>query len=272
MTTTTRLLQDEVTDSLIIEKKGAVGWITFNDPGRHNAMSFDMWVGIPMALELFEQDDDIRAVVLTGAGSKAFVSGANISQFDTLRTAADAVAEYERVAEGAQFAIYDFLKPTVARIDGYCIGGGLNLALCCDIRIASAPSSFAIPAGRLGLGYRLTAIRNLVTTVGAAHALDILLSANRYSAQEALTKGLVHYVVEAAELDNTLDAYVAKVASNAPLTLQAGKKAIREFQKVGSDIDVQGITKLVLGCFASDDYQEGKRAFAEKRSPVFRGK
>ncbi len=235
-------------------------------------MSYDMWVGVPMALDLFEKDDTIRAVVLTGAGDKAFVSGANISQFEKLRTTEDAVAEYERVAENAQNAIYNFLKPVIARVNGYCIGGGLNISLCCDIRIASDVSSFAIPAGRLGLGYRLTAIRNLVTTVGAPQALDIMLSAQRFTAQEALTKGLVQYVVPAADLDKTVDAYLAKVTVNAPITLRAAKKAVREFQRVAPHIDAEGIQKMVLTCFASDDYQEGKRAFAEKRAPVFKGK
>jgi len=270
--TAVRLLENEITENLIVEKRGPVGWITFNDPGRHNAVSYDMWVGIPKALAAFEQDADIRAVVLTGAGEKAFVSGANISQFEKLRTAADAVAEYERVGEAAQAAIYNFIKPTIARIQGYCIGGGLNISLCCDIRIASPESSFAIPAGKLGLGYRLTAIRNLVNTVGGPQAMDIMLSASRFTAAEALEKGLIQYMAPAGKLDETVDAYLAKVSANAPLTLQAAKAAVREFQKVAPHIDAEKITKLVLGCFASEDYQEGKRAFAEKRAPVFRGK
>jgi enoyl-CoA hydratase len=146
------------------------------------------------------------------------------------------------------------------------------LSLCCDIRIASDASSFAIPAGRLGLGYRLTAIRNLVSTVGAPQALDIMLSAQRFSAQEAKAKGLIQHLVPVAELDKTVDEYLAKVVANAPITLRTGKKAIREFQKVPPHVDVEGIKQMVLACFASDDYQEGKLAFAEKRAPVFRGK
>jgi enoyl-CoA hydratase/carnithine racemase len=264
--TTTRLLQGEITDNLIIEKRDGAGWITFNDPARHNAMSYDMWVAIPNVIKMFEADDEVRVIVLTGAGGKSFVSGANISQFEKLRTAAEAVAEYERVGEEAQGSIYNTFKPVIGRIDG------LNLSLCCDVRIASDASSFAIPAGRLGLGYRLTAIRNLVTTVGAAQALDIMLSASRFTAKEAHAKGLVQHVVPVAELDKAVDEYIAKVVSNAPITLRAGKKAIREFQKVAPHIDIAGIKQMVLNCFASEDYQEGKRAFAEKRAPVFLGK
>ena len=143
---------DNENNNVIVEKRGAEGWIIFNNPAKHNAMSLDMWAAVEPALEAFEKDDDIRVVVLTGAGEKAFVSGANISQFDKLRSSVDAVAEYERVAEGAQNALYNYSKPTVARIKGYCIGGGLNLALCCDIRITCDNMSFSIPAGKMGWG------------------------------------------------------------------------------------------------------------------------
>ncbi|MGH8784078.1 MAG: enoyl-CoA hydratase [Cupriavidus necator] len=269
--TTTRILQGEITDTLLVEKRSRTGWITFNDPGRHNAVSFDMWAALPKALAAFEQDDEVCSVVLTGAGERAFVSGANIAQFDNLRSGEEAVAAYEQVAEAAQLALYDYAKPTLARIKGYCIGGGLNIALCCDIRIASSDSTFAIPAGKLGLGYRLTAIRNLVSTVGAANALEIFLTANRYSAADAKALGLVHHVTDAADLDAALQTRLDQIAANAPLTLRAGKRMIRQLQQLGPEVDIAGMQQLVMQCFASDDYREGKRAFAEKRSPAFKG-
>jgi enoyl-CoA hydratase/carnithine racemase len=257
---------------VIVEKKGAAGWITFNDPAKHNAMSLDMWAAVEPALASFESDDDIKVVVVTGAGGKAFVSGANISQFDKLRTSADAVAEYERVAEGAQNALYNYRKPTVARIQGYCIGGGLNLSLCCDIRIASADSSFSLPAGKMGLGYRFSAIRNLATVVGAANALDIFLTARRLGAEEALQRGLIQHMASVEAFDEMVNDYVGKIAANAPLTLQAGKKMIREFQALPPSTDLDAMREMVMRCFASEDYQEGKKAFAEKRAPQFKGR
>ena len=259
-------------DSLIIEKKEAIGRITFNDPARLNAMSYDMWAGLTEALAGFEQDDEVRAVVLTGAGDKAFVSGANIAQFDTLRTATDAVADYERVAEGAQEALYHFPKPTIARIRGYCIGGGLNLALCCDVRIACEGSTFFLPAGKMGLGYRFSAIRNLVTAVGAPNALDIFLSARRFATDEALQKGLVQLSAPVEQFEQVVQDYVDKVAANAPLTLRAGKHMIRQFQQLPANTDLEQMRALMQQCFDSEDYAEGKRAFADKRLPQFRGR
>jgi enoyl-CoA hydratase/carnithine racemase len=253
-----RILQGDITDNIVAEKRGAIGWLTFNDPQRHNAVSFAMWEAVPVVLEAFRQDPEIRAVVLQGAGGKAFVSGANISQFDKLRSGEDAVVEYERVAETAQLALYDYDKPTIAYIQGYCIGGGLNIALCCDIRIASDNSSFAIPAGKL-------------TAVGPANALEIFLTAARYDAREAKELGLIRRVAPVDELPQVLETMLAQIQANAPLTLRAGKKMIRQLQQLGPEVDVEGMRRLVLECFDSNDYREGRKAFAEKRAPVFTG-
>ncbi|AZG11501.1 enoyl-CoA hydratase [Pigmentiphaga sp. H8] len=267
-----RLLQDEICDQLIVEKDGPTGWITFNDPDRHNAVSYAMWAAIPVALDAFLRDPGIRSVVLTGAGEKAFVSGANISQFDALRTGTDAVEQYEVVAEAAQLALRDFPKPLLARIHGYCIGGGLNIALCCDLRIASEASSFSIPAGKLGLGYRFTAIQNLVRATGTANALEIFLTADRFPAGQAREKGLLHAVAPREDLDACLAGYLDKINALAPLTLQAGKKMIHILADRCADIDLDAMKALVVQCFDSDDYKEGKKAFAEKRRPVFKGR
>jgi len=269
--TVERILQDRITENIIVEKRGKAGWITFNDPGRHNAVSVAMWEAIPIALAALKEDPAIRIVVLTGAGEKAFVSGANISQFDKQRSGEEAVQAYEKVAEAAQMALYDYEKPTIARIKGYCIGGGLNIALCCDLRIAAEGSSFSIPAGKLGLGYRMTAIRNLVSAVGPARALEIFLTAARFDAAQASELGLLHKVVPADELDTAVEDYIGKISANAPLTLQAGKKMIRQLEQLGPQIDMNAMTRLIMDCFESNDYREGRKAFAEKRAPVFTG-
>jgi enoyl-CoA hydratase/carnithine racemase len=267
-----RLFAGQITDGLIVETDGHTGWITFNDPGRHNAVSFDMWAAIPIALKHFEDDADIRSVVLTGAGEKAFVSGANISQFEKLRTGTAAVEEYEVVAENAQLSLHSFSKPTIARINGYCIGGGLNIALCCDIRLASDISVFSIPAARLGLGYRYSAIQNLVRAAGTANALEIFITAAKYPAQQAMDRGLVHAVCEKDKLDALVDTYLNQINANAPLTMAVGKKMIKLLAERDAKIDPDQMKALVLQCFESEDYKEGKAAFAQKRPPVFKGR
>lgn len=267
-----RLFEGQITDQLIVEREGRTGWITFNDPPKHNAVSFDMWAALPKALKAFEDDAGIRVAVLTGAGEKAFVSGANISQFETLRTGVSAVEEYEVVAEEAQLAIQNFSKPIIARIDGYCIGGGLNIALCCDIRLASDTSVFSIPAARLGLGYRFTAIQNLVRATGIANALDIFITAAKYNAEEARARGLVHAVCAKGELHALVDSYLQKINANAPLTVEVGKKMIRLLADRSAHIDPDEMKALVLKCFESEDYKEGKSAFAQKRQPQFKGR
>ena len=271
MTIKRRVLEAELTPGIIAETEGSVGWLRFNDPARHNAISLEMWLAIPRVLKYFEAQKEVRAVILTGAGDKAFISGANIGQFDEQRTNPEALARYDEATGAALNAIYECAKPTIAKIHGYCIGGGVSVAVACDIRIASDACQFAIPAARLGLGYRLTAMRDLVTLIGPGHTLDIFMSAARFGAQRAQAIGLVQHVVAAAELDAHAERYAQAIARNAPMTLRTTKAMVRALRSMHAGIDQPAMAALVAACFASEDYAEGKRAFAEKRSPVFQG-
>jgi enoyl-CoA hydratase/carnithine racemase len=231
-----------------------------------------MWEAVPTLLARAEKDDDIRVVVFSGEGGKSFISGADISQFEDLRAQKEAVKKYEVVAEEALQGIYSFEKPTVAAIRGHCIGGGLNVAISCDLRIASSDSTFSVPATRLGLGYRFRAMKNLTDLVGPGAAKDIFFTARRLDAQEALRIGLVNRVADPDSMDALLEEYTKSITTGAPLTIKAGKRIIREVLKPDADIDMEMCRRLILDCFESDDYAEGRKAFMEKRKPVFRGK
>jgi len=254
------------------ETGGQVLHSRFCNPARHNALSVDMWEAVPPLLERAEKDDNVRMVVFSGEGEKAFVSGADISQFADMRAAREAVERYEQMAEAALEGIYEFAKPTVACIRGYCIGGGVNVAISCDIRIASSTSVYSIPASRLGLGYRFSAMRNLVHLVGPGHAKDIFFTGRRLQADEALRIGLINRVAEPQGLEGLLAEYTAAICSGAPLTLQAGKRVIREVLALDADFDRELCGSLIMECFESEDYAEGRRAFMEKRQPAFKGK
>ena len=250
---------------------GSVLHIRFNNPAKHNALSVDMWEALPPLLDRAEKDDGVRMVVLSGEGEKAFVSGADISQFEDMRAAKEAVKRYEAMAEAALQGIHDFAKPTIACIRGYCIGGGVNVAICCDIRIASENSIFSIPATRLGLGYRYSAMKNLTDLVGPGFAKDIFFTARRLDAAEALRIGLINRVAEPDGLEALLAEYTGAITTGAPLTIKAGKRIIRDVLKAdGADMDLA--RQLILDCFESEDYAEGRKAFMEKRKPVFKGK
>ena len=250
---------------------GAVLHIRFNNPAKHNALSVDMWEAVPPLLARAVKDDAIRVVVFSGEGDKAFVSGADISQFEDMRAAKEAVKKYEAMAEAALEGIYECEKPTIACIQGYCIGGGVNVAIACDIRVASSNSVFSVPATRLGLGYRFSAMRNLTHLVGPGFAKDIFFTARRLDAQEALRIGLVNRVAEVDGLEALLAEYTNAIATGAPLTIKAGKRIIREVLK-RDDVDMDLCRRLILECFESEDYMEGRKAFMEKRKPTFRGK
>lgn len=246
--------------------------IRFNQPARHNALSVDMWEALPPLLHQAAQDEAIRLVVFSGAGEKSFVSGADITQFDDMRAAKEAVREYEALSERALAAISRFPKPTLACIRGYCIGAGLNVAIGCDLRIASMDAVFSVPAARLGLGYRYSALKNLVTLIGPGAAKDLLFTARRVDASEAYALGLVSRIVAQDELEKMLAQYVESIVENAPLTMAAGKAVIDEILKPSPELNHARCQQLILDCFDSADYAEGRLAFKKKRKPVFRGK
>ena len=246
--------------------------IRFNNPARHNALSVDMWEAVPPLLAQAERDVRVRLVVFSGAGEKAFVSGADISQFEDMRAAREAVTRYEHMAETALMGIYQFSKPTLACIQGFCIGGGVNVAISCDIRIAASNSVFSIPAARLGLGYRYSAMKNLVDLVGPGAAKDLFFTARKIDAQEAGSLGLVSRVCEPEQLPALLAEYTSAMAANAPLTIRAGKAITAEILKPSPELDMALCQQLIRGCFDSEDYAEGRKAFMEKRKPVFTGK
>jgi len=260
------------TDKMLARKDGAIGWMTFNNPERHNALSYEMRLAILEILNDFEKDANIRVIVMTGAGERSFVSGADISQFDSMRSTPEQQAEYERVSQAVQTRYATLEKPLVAMVRGYCLGGGLQTALAADLRIASEDSQFGIPAGRLGIAYSWPNVAKLVETVGPSTAKLILFTAKRFSAAEALRMGLVNQVVPAAELERTVRELAETIAGNAPLSLVAAKRAIDELAKDAGERDEAAARASAARAMASEDFKEGRKAFMEKRKPVWQGR
>lgn len=259
------------TDKMIAEKEGHIGWITFNNPERRNAVSLEMWEALGVIVSDFQQDDNIRVIVLKGAGDKAFVSGADISEFEEKRNSPASEEEYAKKYALGSGMLYQLDKPLIAMIQGFCIGGGLAIALSADIRFATDDSKFGIPAAKLGLGYGYSGIKILSDLVGPSHAKDILFTARFMGAEEALRIGLINRIVSRDELESTVRDYARMIANNAPLTVKTAKAAVREAIKNPEDRDLARIAKMVDECFDSKDYAEGRSAFMEKRKPVFIG-
>lgn len=260
------------TDKMIAHQDGAIGWITFNNPARHNAVSLAMWEALYEIVTDYAADEAIRVIVLKGAGDKAFVSGADISEFEEKRSSVETTRIYNATSQRASLALKEVNKPTVAMIRGYCVGGGVSTALSCDLRIAAEGSSFAVPAARLGLGYDFEGVRKLVDVVGPAFAREIFYTARRFDAQEALAMGLVNRVVPADGLESYVRDYAATIAGNAPLTVASIKTLVAQALKDGPERDPKLCQEVVDRCFASEDYREGRQAFMEKRKPQFRGR
>ena len=259
------------TDKMLSRKEGKVGYLTFNNPERHNAVSLEMWEAASGFLEDFKKDNNIRVVVVTGAGGKAFISGADISKFEKERSTQEGVDRYNAAVDHANNAFYTFPKPTIAMIRGYCIGGGVGLALCCDMRICTDGSKFAVPAAKLGLGYRYDGLKKLVDLVGPSFAKEIFFTARQFTAAEAQTMGLVNRVLPDAELESYVKDYAETIAANAPLTVDSVKYIVGQAVADESKRDLKKCDELVQACFASNDYKEGRKAFMEKRKPAFTG-
>ena len=249
---------------ILLDTDSGVGLVTFNNPDKRNAMSLDMWDGLVAALDALEADRSVRVLVLTGAGTKAFVSGADISQFGAARADAEAQREYASRTSAGRARLAAFPLPVIARIRGFCLGGGLAIALQADLRIAATDSTFGIPAARLGLAYGAEMVRQLVDTVGPAHARMLLYTGARIPAHEAERIGLVNRVVEDADLSETVLDLARTIADNAPLSVRAAKLAV-----AGEDADALAVA--IDACFDSADYREGRAAFAGKRAPRFTG-
>ncbi len=260
------------TDKMLSEVRDGVGILTFNNPARHNAVSMEMWEAAREILGEFLADDAVRVVLVRGAGGKAFVSGADISKFDDERAEQAAVARYDEATEAAYTALRDSAKPTIAMIEGYCIGGGLNLAICCDLRFCNEAARFAVPAAKLGLGYGYSRVRRLMEVIPAPFVREVFLTARQFSAQEAADMGLVNRVLPGAELEEHVMGIARQVAGNAPLTIAALRNAVRTVLADPADRDLARDAAMVRACFESADYGEGRLAFREKRAPRFTGR
>jgi enoyl-CoA hydratase/carnithine racemase len=257
---------------MLAEVEDGIGLITFNQPEKRNAMSVNMWQGLTDILDHFAVNDGVRAVVMTGAGHKAFVSGADISQFEQQRANANAQLEYDRLTSAGRAKLAAFPKPVIARIRGFCLGGGIGIAMQADIRIAAVDSEFGIPAAKLGIAYGFDMVSKLVSLVGPAHARTLLYTGNRIDAAEAQRIGLVNQVVADEDLSPTVYDVARTIADNAPLSVRAMKLTVAAAVQSASERDMDAVNAAVLGCFDSEDYREGRTAFMEKRKPAWKGR
>jgi enoyl-CoA hydratase/carnithine racemase len=259
-------------DKILGTKKGAIGTLTFNYPERLNAISPEMSQAAAEVIGDFAADPAIRVVILRGAGTKAFVSGGDISKYEGNRSTPEQIAAYNKMTSGFRASLRGIGKPTIAMIRGWCLGGGLAIALNCDMRICSEDAQFGIPAAKLGIGYSAESLAQLIELVGPALAKEVLFTARRYTAYEAHRIGLVNHVCQASMLESFVNSYAETMANNAPLSIVAAKRVIDEYVKDPEKRNQKLADDAVAACFASEDYKEGRKAFMEKRKPVWTGK
>ena len=259
-------------DKILGTKKGAIGTLTFNYPEKHNAISPEMSQAAGAVIDDFAADPAIRVVILRGAGSKAFVSGGDISKYEGNRSTPEQIAAYNKMTSGFRASLRGIGKPTIAMIRGWCLGGGLAIALNCDLRICTEDAQFGIPAAKLGIGYSAESLAQLIELVGPSVAKEVLFTARRYTAYEAHRIGLVNHVCQAGMLDAFVHSYAETMANNAPLSIIAAKRVIDEYVKDADKRDQAKADAAVAACFTSEDYKEGRKAFMDKRKPVWTGR
>lgn len=257
---------------MLADIEGGIGTITINQPEKRNAMSVEMWDGLAAILDAFEADPAVRVCVLQGAGERAFISGADISQFDRLRNSADAQREYARLTTAGRAKLAAFPKPVIAKIRGFCLGGGLGVAMQADLRLAAEDAQFGIPAAKLGIAYGFEVTRRLIALVGPAEAQLLLMTGERIPAVEARRIGLVNRVFPAEELDAAVAQIAGVIAANAPLSVRAAKLIVAQASHDADRRDMEAVEAVIAACFDSADYREGRAAFMEKRKPVFTGR
>lgn len=260
------------TEKMIAEKTDGIGWMTFNNPARRNAIGFAMREAILEILTDFESDPDVRVIVMKGAGDKAFVSGSDISEFAERRATPEQREIYDALSTRVGAAYNNIEKPVIAMIQGFCLGGGLGTAMQADLRVASDDSQFGIPAAKLSIGYPYHNMKKLIDVVGPAKTKEIMFTGRRFSADEALAMGLVNQVVPVNDLEESVHELAATIAGNAPLTIRASKTIVTEAMKRPDEQNLVLCQEQVDSCMDSADFAEGRTAFMEKRKPKFIGK
>jgi enoyl-CoA hydratase len=262
-----------MSDKIIVKKEGAIGHLVFNNPDKLNAISLDMWEGMGTAVKQLEADPEVKVIVVSGTGEKAFIAGADVSKYEDERMGENAQEHYAQTGWNAMMAVYNCSKTTIAAINGYCYGGGISVAVCADLRYGSSTIQVAQPALRYGIGYRYKSLRLVTDIVGTAPTKELLLGGAVWDADDCLRKGFVAKVLPAgAEFDDFIKKTAERIAVGAPLTAKQCKFSINTIAKDPDQRDLAKNEEMFLACYASNDYKEGIRAFAEKRKPVFTGR
>lgn len=264
--------QSEGPGRIILQRSGSIGWMCIHNPARLNAMSLSMWHQLASCVRELDDDPEIRVILLGGDGGKAFCAGGDISEFDRVRSGEEAASGYNSAGSAAMAALHGASKPTIAVIRGFCLGGGLGLALQCDLRLAAADAVLGIPAVRRGIAYGYGSVRQLVDLIGPGNAINVLVTGRRFSAAEALSMGLINEVHDADAIGSAATSLAGTIAGNAPLAVRSAKFMVQMALRDPAERDLTACTALEAACLASEDYREATRAFMEKRPPVFRGR